>query len=297
MRTLRSNAEHTGSDQERDEGRSMMAKRFGMVLSLALVAALSWLAPAQATTIILSGSDTISFHNVTSEASAAYKFLSNNETGSVLVVNDFGASNPFYGGGGFVGAATVDFVSPAAFAAMTAGDIGAYAGVMFASPSTCCSDPGAAGYVDGHAADLAAFISAGGNLYVEDYEAAAVWTTVIGFDGSGGLLFSSGCTGDPGEATPQGAAFGYVGGSFGCYTHQIYDEAFFNAAGGFVSLVNGCENPPFSATCATSTGIQGAVILGNGEAAVPQVPAPTALALVGLGLTGLSIGAWRTRTK
>jgi hypothetical protein len=73
--------------------------------------------------------------------------------------------------------------------------------------------------------------------------------------------------------------FGYVGGSFGCYTHQIYDPAFF-AAEGFVSLVDGCND---------ARTICGSVILGSGEAAVPpSVPAPGALVLlVGGLLTGV----------
>ena len=87
------------------------------------------------TTIILSGSDTVSLHEVTSEAAAAYNFLSNGGVGNVLVVNDFGASNPGYAGGGF--GATTSFAAslPASFAGL--------AGIMFASPGGCCSDPGA----------------------------------------------------------------------------------------------------------------------------------------------------------
>ena len=228
-------------------------------------------------TIILSGSDTISFHTVTSEASAAYLFLSNGGGGSVLVVNDFGAG-PGYGGGGFGGTAV--YVS--SLSGVTLSD---YTGIMFASPSTCCSDPGS--FAVGYEAALAAFVAAGGNLYIEDYLGfdrtyAATWLAVLGFDGSAGIL-SEGCI-DPGVPTAQGTAFGYVGGSFGCYTHQIYDPAFFGALG-YVSLVDTCDG----AIC-------GSAILGSGEAAVPQVPEPASMVLFGSGLVALA-GRMRKRAK
>jgi PEP-CTERM motif-containing protein len=240
-----------------------------MLISLVLLL-IATPAYAASTTIILSGSDTISFHNVTSEATAAYNFLSNNGAGAVLVVNDFGAGAG-YGGGGFG-----PFTSTNTLVGQTLGN---FAGIMFASPSTCCSDPG--GFAVGHEADLAAFVAAHGNLYVEDYLGggafAATWNSILGFDGLPGVRADTGCTGDPGTATAQGATFGYVGGSFGCYTHQIYDPAFF-APLGFVSLVDGCDTVSGNGT------ICGSVILGSGEAAVGVTPEPATLVLFGTGL-------------
>jgi hypothetical protein len=222
---------------------------------------------ASVTTIILSGSDTISFHDVTSEAAAAYKFLSNNGTGAVLVVNSFGAG-PGYGGGGFGAFTSVN--------TLTGATLGNFAGIMFASPGTCCSDPG--GFAVGHEVDLAAFVAGHGNLYIEDYLGApsfpSTWNSILGFDGTPGVRADTGCTGDPGTPTAQGLTFGYVGGSFGCYTHQIYDPAFF-AAQGFVSLVDGCND---------AGTICGSVILGSGEAAIAATPEPATLMLFGTGL-------------
>jgi len=238
-----------------------------MLIVMAIILASAPAHAAPLTTIILSGSDTISLHAVDTEAAAAYNFLSNGGTGDVLVVNDFGAGAG-YGGGGFG-----PFTSVASLTGVTLSD---YAGIMFASPSGCCSDPGAAAV--GFEAELAAYVATG-NLYIEDYQGLPVWTAILGFDGAAGVIADSGCTGDPGVPTAQGLTFGYVGGSFGCYTHQIYDPAFF-AAEGFVSLVDGCND---------ARTICGSVILGSGEAAVPpSVPAPGALVLlVGGLLTGV----------
>ena len=74
--------------------------KIAMLILLAIILASTPAHAAPLTTIILSGSDTISFHAVDSEAAAAYNFLSNGGTGDVLVVNDFGAGAG-YGGGGF----------------------------------------------------------------------------------------------------------------------------------------------------------------------------------------------------
>jgi hypothetical protein len=254
------------------------------MIALAILLASTPAHAVSITTIILSGSDTISLHDVTSEAAAAYKFLSNSGAGKVLLVNDFGAV-PGYGGGGF-GA----FDSTATLTGVTLSD---YAGIMFASPGTCCSDPG--GFAVGFEAGLAAFVAAHGNLYIEDYLGtegsgvspfAATWAAILGFDGSPSVIADSGCTGDPGVPTAQGLTFGYVGGTFGCYAHQIYTAAFF-AAHGFVSLVDACD------TVSGRGDICGSVILGSGEAAV-GAPAPATLVLL---VSGLLSGVLASRRR
>jgi PEP-CTERM motif len=244
--------------------------------SLAVVLLATPARAASVTTTILSGSDTISLHAVASEGAAAYNFLSNAGTGSVLVVANF---TP--GGAGYGAFGPFTTMSPTTFA--TSGPLSAWAGIMFASPGGCCSDPGSdattAAALAARSAELAAFVSAGGNIYVEDYEGNAIWTPILGYNGAPGVLISTGCTGDPGIATPAGAAFGYLGGSFGCYTHQIYDPTYF-ATFGFVSLVDGCANGPFGTG---RTPPCGSVILGSGAAAV-GVPEPASIALLGSGL-------------
>ncbi len=191
-------------------------------LFVLLFAALFLAGSASAGTVILLGSDAISFHHSSAIATPIFTQLAGGSSLPILVVDNFGAPGWTYGG------LTFTFTN-----SLAGKDLSDYSAIFLASPGTCCGDP--AGLVAGYEAAIASYLSAGGSLGVEDFMGSCSGTpsgtpyeTILGFNPAPGVL--TGCTSiDPGLATPLGLSEG-LPPSITLYQtiHQTYSDSFFD---------------------------------------------------------------------
>jgi hypothetical protein len=221
-------------------------------------------ASTYAGTLTLVGGDAWSLHGNTTFGQQIVNYMG----GNVAFINDSG-----WGADGTV--VSVQGVNVTVYATLPdlATMLG-FTGIYFDSPGDCCSDPGndPSLFSPSYASDLNAYMAAGGNLAVQDWEANPVWTPVFGFDASPGFLGAT--CGFNGAATPAGYNAGFTGDgtggagsglySDGCLTHQSYDGAFL-AANDFATLI-------------TDTGLGSPLV-------VSAAPEPATYALVGLALS------------
>ena len=180
--------------------------------------------------IFLMGTDAVSFHGDSTFAGQLWAHLGTN----VAYINDFGVS----------GVTTVDGQPVTAFSTVPA-SLSGFSALFFASPGTCCSDPAtdpSLGIANNTAA-IASFVSSGGILVIEDFQAEPVWDSVLGFTAAPGVVTFGTCL-DPGLSTPAGVAAGFTGNFAGantyvdfCFAHQTYSDSFF-ATRGYSSLID-----------------------------------------------------------
>lgn len=186
--------------------------------------------------IFLMGTDAVSFHGDTIFAGQLWAHLGTN----VAFINDFGVS----------GVTTIDGQPVTGLPSVPA-SLSGFSALFFASPFTCCSDPStdASLGIANNTAAIAAFVSSGGTIVIEDFQATPVWDSVLGFTAAPGVTTFLSCL-DPSVSTPAGAAAGFTGNFAGpntyldfCFGHQTYSDSFF-ATHGYTSLIDANTNFP-----------------------------------------------------
>lgn len=231
---------------------------------LVTFAAVCGMGSAQASVTFISGTDAMSYHQDAEFIAPVLLTLQGSSSLPVLVIGGTALTNTtsvslVYGGG-----------------ALGLEDLSLYSAIIFESP--CCSDPAYSGRLGGREADVAAYVAAGGGLYIEDYQGAAAWDSILGLApgaGAGTMIDTLDCI-DPGISTPGGIAFGfepvYVEG---CFVHQSYDSTLWSSMGYFALQTK--EDRTSWVTFAT----------GFRDPGTPA-PEPGSLALVGFALMGLA---------
>jgi hypothetical protein len=183
--------------------------------------------------IFLLGTDAVSFHRDTAFASQLWAHLGTN----VAYINDFGRS----------GVTTVDGQPVTGFSSVPA-SLSGFSALFIASPRACCGDPSTDPSlgITSNTSAIAAFVSGGGVLVVEDFQGRTAWDSILGFSSAAGVIDGAafpGCV-DPGISTAAGVAAGFTGNGAGpntyvdsCFGHQAYSDSFF-AVQGFTSLID-----------------------------------------------------------
>lgn len=265
----------------------------GSALALSL-AGLTLAGQAQATTLVLEGSDASTYHGAQA-GGAVYttQLLAFLREGSALPVAVF---NPAGGTMASAPAGSVVYLNSLATLSTSL-----YSALYIMSPGGCCSQnlAGASAF----AAQIGAFYDSGngGSVAIQDYTGGD-WSfidpvlatppagAVRGYDTGGG---GPSCT-DGEVFNAEGLAKGFTQPpALGCWEHQAYDMAHFGALG-FLSLVD--ADPAYGFT----SGVGSAFLALGGALGTPgctdprgcapgtSVPTPATLGLLGAGLLGLA---------
>jgi hypothetical protein len=252
---------------------------------------------AQAGTVILEGSDAIGLHCTQEHIAGACTY--ENQVWTAIGASD---PRPIAVIGNVAGVASVthavtDFTSVSA-----AGNLTNYVALYFVADTGCCLENDSLITAPGAQAAVAAYLTAGGTVMIENYTGGSAWDFAVGAGGSGnanvagfggGLSNNPVCT-DGETVTAVGTANGFTQPpAIGCWTHQAYNEAFFGPLGFTKSFFD--SDPAFATD---NPGVTGpfSSLLSNGNTVTGGgggVPEPTTIALFGMGLLGLSLALRR----
>ena len=252
---------------------------------------------ADAGFIALEGSDATALHHDASYTPQLFSYLQGSSTLPVLVFNPAGVIDLSGISGG------VATVNATTLTGLTLSD---YSAIYIESPGGCCAANNTV--LDGHGADINAFIAAGGNLSIENYIGGGYDGVVPGGTGTpagaiegygalnGGVGGGPSCT-DGETVTAFGISKGFAQPPVdGCWSHQAYETSYW-APLGYQSIMK--ADPAFLFGDDTHDGSSFLALGGTlgGTGGPPPVPEPSTIVLLGGALAILVAGKKRFASR
>lgn len=244
---------------------------------------------ATAGTIILEGSDAIGYHSNSVTGAATYRDQ---------VWTAIGATDPRNiavigsGQGAIVSGshAVSDFGSVAA-----AGTLSNYVALYFLAGAGCCMQDDSLITATGAQTAVAAYLTGGGTVMIQNYTGGSAWDFAVGAGGFGnanvagvgGSLGGNSCS--DGEAvTAVGLANGFTQPpAIGCWTHQAYRTSFFGPLG----FTNSFFDAPSDIG---GTGFSSLLAMGSTVTVTQSnVPEPASMAVLAFGTAAFGIARRR----
>lgn len=250
----------------------------GAAIAVALAAVLASPALAAPGFVALEGSDATTFHHDAQYSTQLFSYLKGASSKSVLIYNQSGTYN-IDGSTGQTNAYTTTL------AGVTLSD---YSALYIQTPGTCCSADNSV--LNGYGASVTAFIAAGGNLSIGNYNGGGYDGVVVGGAAAPvgsitgvGTPFGPFCT-DNETVTAAGIAKGFTQPPVdGCWSHQGYQSSYWEALG-YSNLI--ASSTEYTYADGTHLGSSFLALGGTlGSSGTPE-PATWGLLLVGFGGVG-----------